>query len=115
MAGISDARWRQIVTGYQTVGGTYIPVRAPADTLARMAQAAGATAHELADAGREDAADALRELSTAPAGQSDPQVEAITALLATLSPDAQQEVFRRLQHGVSPVTHTQAPDERHAG
>ncbi|MGJ5693015.1 hypothetical protein ACM6RM_07560, partial [Streptomyces pratensis] len=60
LAGISDARWRQIVTGYQSVGGTFVPVKAPADTLARMAQAVGVSAEELAAADREDAADELR-------------------------------------------------------
>lgn len=111
-AGISDARWRQIISGYQSVSGNHIPVRAPADTLARMAQAAGVTADELAEAGREDAAAELREI--APASQSSAQVEAITALLATLPPDAQQEVLRRLQQ--KPAVNTQTPaDERRAG
>ncbi|MGF0163142.1 hypothetical protein ACQRET_03735 [Streptomyces koyangensis] len=115
LAGISDARWRQIVTGYQSVGGTYVPVKAPADTLARMAQATGVTADELTTAGREDAAAELRELSAAPpAAQSNAQVEAITALLATLPPEAQQEVLRRLQR--NPAVNTQTPaDERRAG
>ncbi|MFP3119521.1 hypothetical protein [Streptomyces sp. SM8] len=114
-AGISDARWRQIISGYQSVSGNHIPVRAPADTLARMAQAAGVTADELAEAGREDAAAELREIApAAPASQSSAQVEAITALLATLPPDAQQEVLRRLQQ--NPAVNTQTPaDERRAG
>lgn len=114
LAGISDARWRQIVTGYQSVGGTFVPVKAPADTLARMAQAVGVSAEELAAADREDAADELRELSTAPpAGQSSAQVEAITALLATLPPEAQQEVLRRFQH--NPAVTQGHVDERRAG
>lgn len=61
-AAISDARWRQITSGYQTVSGTQVPVRAPADTLARMALVVGVTPEQLAEAGRQDAADALREI-----------------------------------------------------
>ena len=64
LAGMSDARWRQIVNGYQIVsGGLRIPVRGPAETLARMAQAVGVTAEQLEEAGREDAAEELRALS----------------------------------------------------
>lgn len=57
LARISDARWRQLVSGYVSVGaGHYAPVRAPAKTLARMARVVGVTAEQLADVGREDAA-----------------------------------------------------------
>lgn len=59
-AGISEGRWRQIENGYQSVRkGEYIDVRAPADTLARMAKAVGASPEQLRDAGRGDAADEL--------------------------------------------------------
>lgn len=101
-AGISDARWRQIVSGYQSVSGSYIPVRAPAETLARMAQVVGVTAEELATAGRHDAAEALNDLEVLSPPQasavyaSDPHIEAIAALLATLPPEAQDEVLRRV-------------------
>lgn len=43
-------------------GGVEIPIVAPPGTLARMAQAVGATPEQLADAGRDDAADELRAL-----------------------------------------------------
>lgn len=62
-SGISDTRWRQIVAGYQQVGpDAHITVRAPADTLARMAAAVGVQPHELERVGREDAARQLRKL-----------------------------------------------------
>ncbi|MEU7092935.1 helix-turn-helix domain-containing protein [Kitasatospora aureofaciens] len=97
-AGISEARWRQITSGYQSVSGTPVPIRAPADTLARMAQAVGITATELTEAGRADAAEKLGE--TAPRSavdfSSDPAIDAIAALLATLPPEAQDEVLRRV-------------------
>jgi transcriptional regulator with XRE-family HTH domain len=59
-ADLSEARWRQLVSGYMLVQRTYVPVRSPDKTLARMARAVGVTPEELASAGREDAAAALR-------------------------------------------------------
>lgn len=59
-AGISEGRWRQIVKGYQSVSaGTVVPVKAPAGTLAKMAQVVGVTPEQLIKAGRADAAQAL--------------------------------------------------------
>ncbi|MGY0064232.1 helix-turn-helix domain-containing protein [Streptomyces sp. LZ34] len=122
-AGISDARWRQIVSGYQTVSGSHIPVRAPDETLARMAHVAGVTADELRRADRETAAEALEELAalSAPAGStdayaSDPHLAAITALLESLSPEARSEVLRRVGH-MTPAREEQERDEqrRHIG
>lgn len=60
-AGITEARWRQIVNGYQSVGGQYIRVVAPAATLAKMARAVGITSDQLTDVGREDAAAVLAD------------------------------------------------------
>lgn len=121
-AGISDARWRQIVSGYQSVSGSYIAVRAPAETLARMAHTVGLAADQLAEAGREDAAQELQELiDTQPASPaadytSDPHIEAVAQLLATLPPEAQEEVLRRIGRGL-PGTEEQAvaPTQRRAG
>lgn len=63
LAGMSDGRWGQIVRGYQTMGDdVFAAVRAPADTLARMAKVVGVTPEQLEAAGREDAAEELREL-----------------------------------------------------
>lgn len=43
----------------------WVPVKAPPDTLARMAQAVGVTPELLEEAGRGDAAEELRELPPA--------------------------------------------------
>ncbi|MGY5033248.1 hypothetical protein ACWC9U_20615 [Streptomyces sp. 900116325] len=103
LAGLSDARWRQIVSGYQSVSGSYVAVRAPADTLARMAQVVGVTPEELRNAGREDAAAELDELGAPPtprpsAGTYAPPIDAVTAIMAALTPEEQEEVIRRLGH-----------------
>lgn len=74
-AGISEARWRQIASGYQTVSGTRVPVTAPAETLARMARVVGVTPPELEEAGREDAATELRALVEAVADTDDAPAE----------------------------------------
>lgn len=66
--GISDTRWRHIVNGYQPVGqGQTIRIVAPADTLARMAQAVGVSAAELRAAGRDDAAREMETVASEPA------------------------------------------------
>lgn len=65
-AGISDARWRHIVKGYQPKGGgRYEPVIGPAATLARMAYVLELTPEELATAGRADAAKSLADMQEA--------------------------------------------------
>ncbi len=63
LAGMSDARWRQIVKGYMHVSGVVTPSIAPATTLARMAQVVDVTEEQLTAAGRPDAAAALAELN----------------------------------------------------
>lgn len=62
LAGMSEARWRQIVKGSMHVQGTLVPVAAPAQTLARMAQAVDVTGDQLRSVGRHDAADMLGKL-----------------------------------------------------
>lgn len=63
--GISDTRIRHIVNGYQPVGhGQVIEIVAPADTLARIAEAAGVTQDEMREAGRPDAADEMAQLAS---------------------------------------------------
>jgi hypothetical protein len=129
---ISDTRWRHIVSGYQPAGpGHKVPVIATPDTLARMAKVVGVTPQQLTEAGREDAAAVLTELTGPPSpasagapqagiggpGGADPQVDAITALLNTLSPAARDEVLRRLQsqQAAQPSSHEQTTGHRHAG
>lgn len=70
-AGISEGRWRQIESGYQSISGQKIPVTAPADTLARMAAAVGGTPDDLDGAGRPDAADELRKLPEPPRSEAE--------------------------------------------
>ena len=60
-AGISENRLRAIVHGYQNVGaGTYVAVKGPPDTVARIADAVGVTPEQLEGVGRDDAAEELR-------------------------------------------------------
>jgi transcriptional regulator with XRE-family HTH domain len=61
-AGISDTRWRQIVSGYQAVGGEKVPFRSPDETLARMAHAVNVSPEQLEAAGRAESAAALRTI-----------------------------------------------------
>lgn len=61
-ARISESRWRQIVSGYQSVSGRKAPVRGPDRTLARMALAVKVTPEDLEEAGRSEAAALLRSL-----------------------------------------------------
>jgi hypothetical protein len=41
LAGISEGRWRQVVTGVQKVGGTQVPANPRPETVVRMARAVG--------------------------------------------------------------------------
>lgn len=60
-AGISPSQWSDVERGHKMAGpGVIVPVRATAETLARMAQVVGVSDVELAAAGREDAAQQLR-------------------------------------------------------
>lgn len=64
-AGMSDARWRQIVNGYASAGaGQVVEVRGPDDAIARMARVAGVSAEQLRKAGRPEAAGMLETLSS---------------------------------------------------
>ncbi len=68
-AGMSDARWRQIIKGSMQVQGNVVSVVAPAHTLARMAHVVGVTADQLREVGRADAADALENIDPVDLGQ----------------------------------------------
>lgn len=58
-AGISDARWRQIVTGVMSAGrGQTVDVNTTESTLARMARAVGADAEDVLTAAGFTATDA---------------------------------------------------------
>lgn len=62
LAGMSDARWRQIVKGHMTTAGHTSAVIAPAATLARMAHVVGVSPDALTEAGRADAAGLLKRM-----------------------------------------------------
>lgn len=69
-AGLSEGRWRQIENGFsQLGGGNQMPVKAPAETLARMAWVVGAAPSQLNEVGREDAGQALLALIHKPPTQ----------------------------------------------
>lgn len=58
--GMSEGRIRQIINGYQSTGSMVVPIVGPADTVARMAVAAGLSPAQLREVGRDDVADAMR-------------------------------------------------------
>jgi len=62
-AQMSDARWRQIEHGVRYFRGVPYPETGPAQAIARMAHAVGATPEQLADAGRPDAAAELEAMA----------------------------------------------------
>lgn len=80
-ADISEGRWRQIVNGYQTVSGSHVPVRGPADTVARMAHVALITPEQLEDAGRPDAAEELRQITPPPQEKATISLAALAAIV----------------------------------
>ncbi|WP_406501514.1 helix-turn-helix domain-containing protein [Streptomyces sp. NBC_01590] len=117
-ARISEALWRQITSGYESVGNEkYREVRAKAETLARIAQVVGVTPEQLTKVGREDAAEALEEITPAPAPAPSysPPVEAVYEILAALPPEAQAEVIRRLNLTNQATEDKGEHRQRHAG
>lgn len=109
LAGIGASRWRQIITGYQSVAGRKVGIKGPAGRVALMAHAVGVTPAELDAAGRPDAAAALSELLAEATGQhsTDP------ASLQGNSPARVDErwhmleaVLRQADHDLSPAEHS---------
>lgn len=90
-ADLSEARWRQLVSGYMLVQRTYVPVRSPDKTLARMARAVGVTADELTSAGRDGAAAALRDV------EAEAEREAQNAASRSAVPEGPSRVDERWQ------------------
>lgn len=117
-ARISEALWRQIVSGAESLGGgTYREVKAKPETLARIAQVVGVTPEQLVKVGRQDAAAALEEITPepAPAPAYSPPVDAVYAIMAALPPEAQAEVIRRLDLTNRPIGDKEEHRQRHAG
>ncbi|MFE7272993.1 hypothetical protein [Streptomyces sp. NPDC057623] len=67
---IKGFRWRQIEKGFKGKVGESDPVKALPKTLAHMAHTVGVTPSRLVEAGREDAAQILREIQIQNAGQT---------------------------------------------
>ncbi|HEY9371000.1 hypothetical protein [Streptomyces sp.] len=121
-AGISEGRWRQIVSGYQTISaGVYAPVRGPKETVARMANVVGLSPALLEEAGRSDAADVLRDIQAAKdaravppdlAGIEDPS-PAEAAMLQYLA--SLQEEIRQLNKKVDAITMDRDQDSGNDG
>jgi hypothetical protein len=101
LAGISEGRWRQIVAGYMSARGQYIPVTAPAKTLAHMAAAMDLTPDDLIKADRPDAAEILEDLirsGAAPTRGSAPQdeEEALVKVMRSNLTDEQKKALVQL-------------------
>ncbi|MET9096187.1 hypothetical protein ABZX72_29330 [Streptomyces cyaneofuscatus] len=98
---LGGGRWRHIEQGY-TRRIPYTPTTAPAKTLAHMANTVGVQPDQLADAGRADAAEILREIKRQEAaeerapGLTDPRVQMAVDILMDLPPHVREETLRRL-------------------
>jgi hypothetical protein len=115
-AGISEGWWRQVVKGYQSLsGGSFGTVRdVPADTVAKMAKAAGVTPEQLEGEGRRpDAAKILREgnVTQFPARRPVPDPADLPPMFQNLPPDIGywwDDVARDLGSGGVPRTRLEA-------
>jgi transcriptional regulator with XRE-family HTH domain len=94
LAGVSISLWRQVEAGYFTpAAGVHMPKVAPADTLAVMSKPLGIVPAQLTEAGRDDAAQILAELTPAPA--------AAAPAAGTLSDD--EDTSARVVIAISPI------------
>ncbi|MFF0597831.1 hypothetical protein [Streptomyces antibioticus] len=75
---LSGSRWRQIEKGYRTDSGSR--VIAPHVTLAHMAHVLGISADRLAETGRTEAVDILRELERKTAAAAAPEAAPLVSL-----------------------------------
>lgn len=111
LAGLSEARWRQIAQGYQQINpDTRVDVRARDETLARMAWAVGATPEQLNEVGREDAGKALLALiHQAPPQQPEAAAQTEVDSAAEEGEIYELEAARSIQHTVDTVLGTAIP------
>lgn len=118
-ARISEALWRQIISGYESLGeGKYREVHAKPETLARLALILDLTPDQLVKVGREDAAEALEEITPQPQPAEtafNPPVDAVYAILASLSPEEQAQVIQRLARENPAAVQPSEGHERRAG
>lgn len=108
-AGISDARWRQIVNGYMSAGGGQtVTVVGPDETIARMARVAGVTPNQLREAGRPEAADLLLTLAGM---QAESEWQSVGSALDRLISIQEQlkAVIAELSAAPAPSSHGPAP------
>lgn len=111
-AGISPSQWSDVERGYKQAGsGVTIPVQTTPETLARMAQAVGANADDLAAAGRQDAARALGALDQQRGLHQRfaaiPGLGAIIAPLLTATDD--QELLPLIASGLDAIEQSDLP------
>lgn len=109
-AGMSDARWRQLVKGYQSVtGGGVAEAVARAETLAKMAQVLRLSPASLEEVGRSDAAvvlrrlldqaqDAPRNLPTGKSGRPAPDEIEMIYNSRSMTAEEKLEAIRRVLH-----------------
>lgn len=116
-AGISESRWRQIVSGYQSIDGIKHAVRGPDRTLARMAQAVQVTPEALAEAGRPEAAALLRDLEAERRRADERAARAAAAAVDSASPARVEErwflleaVLRNAPVGLDPAERRELRD-----
>jgi hypothetical protein len=104
-AGMSEARWRQILKGEMSVSGQTVEVVAPADTLARMGYVLQTPPNAFRRAGREDAAKALERIVAAAergssavplpvTGATGDQADEIDMIYASTTMSAKEKLLR---------------------
>lgn len=120
-AGMSDARWRQIVNGYASAGaGQTIEVVGPDETIARMARVVGVTPEQLRAAGRGTAADLLLVVAGSEAEKDWQQVGTALERLRNISAEltsvievlSESQVSEASTPGTSPGIEMIQPDQR---
>jgi transcriptional regulator with XRE-family HTH domain len=111
-ADISPSQWSDVERGDKQAGsGVTVPVRATAGTLARMARAVGATAEELAQAGRADAARQLQAFEEQRGLRQ--RIEAVPGLGATvgqqLTGSGSEQLFPIIVAGLDAIESSSLP------
>lgn len=104
-AQISYGRWRQIATGVQNSSpGEWARVVGPARTVARMAQVVGVSADAMAEAGREDVAEAMRQgrqhLAAVPSGEDAEFEQSIAVIRGLPLPEDVRSGMEALARGM---------------
>jgi len=112
-AGISEGRWRQVVTGVQSAGGTTIPVNPRRETLIAMAKAVQADVDDVlkaagmepvGGAGHDSGYVTHRHADDPAQGMSDPEVLELVRTARRLADELERRI-RGTEHdsGTQPV------------